>query len=423
VAGIAAAALVACSTGFAYHALTGLETALYACLLTWGVLGLVSLGGAGIVSGGIALAVAALARPEAPLVCVLACGAAALARGWRRTAPVVPHGVPAPVYTIPWRAFGVAGLLVLVAVLGQLAFRRWNYDGEWLPNTFFAKAGGSGDRVTYAHDALRTAFLGDLGLLLALAGWLLGGRPVRAAAVPAVVGAIGAMLPLFTGGDWMPASRLVVPYLPLLAVTVTLGWARLLARARRGGTGLLSVVLLLSAPVGLAFGWPERVRLAEGAAIETAGARTGHAALAAWLREHARPADTIALMDIGEVGYRCSEQRILDVTGLTDRHIGKSPGTFMDKRFDLGYVWARHPDFIVLTFMGRDAPEAPLRPFSPMEERLALDPEFQRDFVRAASDTAANALDQLRISLGADALFPYATPGRRYVLAVYRRGV
>ena len=35
VAGIAAAALVSCSTGFAYHATSGLETSLYACLLTW----------------------------------------------------------------------------------------------------------------------------------------------------------------------------------------------------------------------------------------------------------------------------------------------------------------------------------------------------------------------------------------------------
>jgi len=421
VGGIAAAALVACSTGFAYHAMNGLETALYACLLTWGVMGLVSLGEAGIVSGGIVLAAAALARPEAPLVCVLACGTAALARGWRRPVLVAPRGVPAQVNTIPWRAFGIAGLLVLAAVLGQLVFRRWAYDGAWLPNTFYAKAGGSGDRVAYAHDALRAAFVGDLGLLLALAGWLLGGRPSRASVAPAVVGTVGASLPLLTGGDWMPAGRLVVPYLPLLAVAVALGWARALARARRGGTGFLSVVLLLSAPVGLAFQWPERVRLEDGAAVETAGERTGHGALADWVRAHAAPGDAIVLMDIGEVGYRCIEQRIVDVTGLTDRRIGMSPGPFMDKRFDLAYLWAQQPRFIVLTLFGREEPGAPLHPFSTMEERLAQDPTFQRDFVRVENDTLGSTSEQLRGSLGAAALFPWARPGQRYVLAAYRR--
>jgi hypothetical protein len=121
------------------------------------------------------------------------------------------------------------------------------------------------------------------------------------------------------------------------------------------------------------------------------------------------------------VGYRCIEQRIVDVTGLTDRQIAKSPGTFMDKRFDLAYVWAQRPAAIVLTLFGRDAPGAPLHPFSPMEQRLALDPEFQREFIVASSDTTTDAIDLLRTSLGADALFPYATPGRRYVLAAYRR--
>ena len=93
----------------------------------------------------------------------------------------------------------------------------------------------------------------------------------------------------------------------------------------------------------------------------------------------------------------------------------------MDKRFDLGYVWAQKPRFIVLTLFGRDAPGAPLHPFSPMEERLALDSAFQRTFVHAQRDTLGSEMDRIRAALGADALFPYATPDRRYVLAAYRR--
>ena len=424
VAGIAAAALVACSTGFAYHAMSGLETALYACLLTWGVAGLASERDGPVMLGGLVLAAAALARPEAPLVCAIACGVALAARA--RAERVRGPGIAAPAALAPsWRALLIATLLVVVAVLGQLAFRRWAYAGEWLPNTFYAKAGGSGDRIGYVLTALFASFAGPLGLLLALAGWIVGGRAARIAVTSAIVGGLGGVLPLVTGGDWMPAHRLVVPYLPLLAVTVSLGWARLLARARRGGTGLLSTLMLLSAPISLALQWGDRTRLAEGAAKETEGVRTGHAALAAWLRASTAPGDAIVLMDIGEVGYRCIEQRIVDVTGLTDRRIGRSPGTFMAKRFDLAYVWAQRPAAIVLTLFGREDPGAPLHPFTPMEERLALDPEFQRDFLRAATDSTANAnageMDRLRASLGADALFPYATPGRRYVLAAYRR--
>jgi hypothetical protein len=56
-----------------------------------------------------------------------------------------------------------------------------------------------------------------------------------------------------------------------------------------------------------------------------------------------------------------------------------------------------------------------------MEARFALDPDFQRDFMHVASDSTVAESERLRASLGADALFPYATPGRRYVLAAYRR--
>jgi hypothetical protein len=421
VAGIAAAALVACSTGFAYHAMNGLETALYACLLTWGVRGLASERDGAVMLGGLSLGAAALTRPEAPLVCAIACCAALAVRALAGRSSAVPREYASAAPDSSWRAHGVACLIVAAAVIGQLAFRRGYYDGSWLPNTYFAKAGGSGSRWTYAIDALRAPFAGPLGLLLALTGWLFGGRPSRGSILPATVGALGAALPLAMGGDWMPGHRFVVPYLPLLAVAVSLGWARLLVRARRGGTGLLSALLLASAPLCLALQWGDRARLADTAATETAGARTGHGALAAWLRSQAAPGDAIVLMDIGEVGYRCIEQRIVDVTGLTDRTIGTSPGTFMDKHFDLGYVWAQRPRFIVLTLFGRDAPDAPLHPFSPMEERLALDPAFQRAYVHVGTASTGDAFDRLRAALGADALFPYATPDRRYVLAAYRR--
>jgi hypothetical protein len=428
VAGITAAALVACATGLAYHAMNGLETSLYACLLTWGALGIASAADGGVMLGGLVLAAAALTRPEAPLVCAIACSQPLLSRAWEDRIAAAAPGAASPSLAPSWRSLGVAGLLVAAAVLGQLAFRRWFYDGEWLPNTFYLRAGGPLDRWTYTSQALSGAFLGVVGLALGFVGWLLGGRPSRTSLVAASIGVTGAALPFFTGGDGMAAGRLLVPYLPLLAVIVSLGWARLLVRARRGGTGLLSLLMLLSAPLGLAFEWPERSRLAASAAMGTV-ARSSSAALADWIHAHAASGDAVALMVTGQVGYRCFEQRIVDLSGRTDRHIGKSPGTYRDKRFDLSYVWAQRPQVIALTLTGREGSAAPLKPFFEIEERLAIDPEFQRSYVQAIADSMADSTrvtssdprDSLRRSLGADAVFPYTTAGWRSVDAAFRR--
>lgn len=424
-AAIAAAGLVACVPGFAYHAMSGLETTLYAALLTWGVLGLTSARARGIVLGGVALAAAAITRPEGPVMFTLAWSAVAGAILLRRTRDRragTPPAAPA------WPPLALAAVAGAVAILGQLAFRYVFYDGELLPNTYFAKIGGSGDRVRYVVDALREPFLGPLGFLLTGLGVVLGGHAPRAWWTAALLGTAGALLPLALGGDWMHGGRLVMPYLPLLAAAVACAWGRLLGAARGLGAAV-NVFLVLTVPTAFAIQARARETLANTAALETAGARSGHGALSTWLAAQAQPGDQVVLMDIGEVGYHGIEQRIVDVTGLTDRVIARSPGTFMAKTFDLAYVFDRRPEFIVLTFLGRGdllAPvdaNAPLYPFSEMESRLASHPAFERDYFRAADSTApaAAGLEGLRRFFGAEAVFPYATPGRRYVLVAYRR--
>ncbi len=426
-AGIAAALLAASFPGFAYHSMSGLETSLYACLLVWGVRGLTAASSRATVLGGVALAAAAITRPEGPLLFALAWGVAAVTR-LRRAGHRDPERLSAA-DAGTWRPLLVVALIGGVVIVCQVAFRHAFYDGEWLPNTYYAKSGGSGDRVAYVRDALRGACFGDVGSFLALAGWIVGGGSGPVAWAAALLGLVGALLPLATGGDWMPGARLVVPYLPLTAVAVVHGWGRFAARLLGDRLRLSSAVLLIAAAANFGVQWQTRESLQASASVEAAGATTGHGALAVWLSRHARPGEAIVLMDIGEVGYRCIDQHIVDVTGLTDRHIAKSPGTFMAKSFDLGYVFERRPEFIVLTFFGRGealAPldaTAPLYPFSEMEHRLAAHPAFGRDYYRVPEpgDAPAEGIGRLRRSLGAEAVFPYATPGRRYVLAVYAR--
>jgi hypothetical protein len=96
----------------------------------------------------------------------------------------------------------------------------------------------------------------------------------------------------------------------------------------------------------------------------------------------------------------------------------------MDKRFDLAYVWAQKPRFIVLTYFGGNEATAPLYASSPMEERLAADPTFQRDYLRPRdppepTQGAYSVMEQL---LSSDTIpISYSTPGRKYLLGVFRR--
>jgi hypothetical protein len=240
------------------------------------------------------------------------------------------------------------------------------------------------------------------------------------------VALIGCALPFLTGGDWMLGHRLLVPYLPLLASVVAVGWLRLALRALRMRPGAAATLLLAMLPVS---GWSQRAErreLLDSAGVVARGSQTG---LAEWLHGDARAGDAVVLMDIGRIAYRLREQRIIDVTGLTDRHIATSPGTFMAKRFDLGYIFAQRPRYVVLSFLASGEPFAPLRPeqplypFSEMETRLAEHPEFARHYLEstAPGGRTGEDPDELAAQLRAQRVFRSAAPGHHYLLAVYRR--
>jgi hypothetical protein len=428
VAGVVAAGLTALAPGFQLNAVSGLETTLYAGLLAWGTCGLASGSPRGKRVGALVLGVAALARPEGPLL-FLACWL--LAGAVRVPAPRGTAGERTPDTTRRMSARGwmIAGAPGLVIIGAHVLFRRVTYDGAWLPNTFHAKLGGSGDRIAYVLGGASSPFLGVWGLLLALAGWASEPRSARAGAVVGGAALLGCALPLYTGGDWMLGHRLLVPYLPLLAAVVAVGWYRLAARALRTRPAWASALLLATLPAAAWSERAERRELVASAAVVARGSQSGHAALAEWLRADARPGDVVALMDIGRIAFRLPDQRILDVTGLTDRHIAESPGAFMAKRFDPAYIFDQRPRYVVLSFLASGEayaplrPEQPIYPFSDMEDRLAGDPEFARHYLEEPTPAGATGDDPdgLAARLRAVRVFRSAAPGHHYLLAVYRR--
>jgi len=246
-------------------------------------------------------------------------------------------------------------LLGFVAVFGPFMLWRHSYYGDWLPNTFYVKAGGLVNAelgvayfAAWLQDYPLAAALAALGLVATatLRRW----RPVRGAFFH-----LALALVLFTtyvgwaGGDYMALYRFVMPVLPLAAL---LGAAALLETFRRveatvppgfaGGFG--RVALAAVALVALAGGgwvlWLPSQRSVDG--VESAKRlqtvkgmrRNSQQWVQAGRSVHdALPADvTIATTAAGALPYFAG-QRCIDQSGLCDRYTAKvdSDPWFLDR--------------------------------------------------------------------------------------------
>jgi hypothetical protein len=133
-------------------------------------------------------------------------------------------------------------------------------------------------------------------------------------------------------------------------------------------------------------------------------------------------------MDIGIIGYRCLENPVIDLTGLTDRHIAKSEGTFLKKDYDPSYIFEKKPEVIVLVLgvdrspLGTPDPRTPFYFVNRIERRIAEAPEFQRWYRRPTPpELPADWRRALTLRAGAEAIFEHDHPGMHYLLAMFRR--
>lgn len=408
--GTGAGLLVAANTAFAMNSTTGLETALFAGLLALGLL-LVERGRtAGRWRGaGVPLALACLTRPEGALIFGATIAGRLVAGDWRTSEAR--------------RRLLADTALVAVVVASHFAFRFWAYDGELLPNTYYAKAGGAfGSPSQYLVDFARA----HLTLLLTpfvLAPLLSRTPALRAATLPAFSVLCAAVFAVFfTGTDWMPGYRLLCPYLPAWAALAGLGIALACDRLGRGAPALAGLALAGSA-AGAAF-WqaPTFDAFLDHVATRRLSCRRGNEALAAWVAARARPDDTIVLMDIGLIGVRLMDLNVVDISGLTDRHIAKLPGGFLAKSADPAYVLSRRPEFVVLTFAVPPGEPERATAWTAMERALLDDPLFRRDYVRPrAAAPGASELERFTSMVGATQVFDATALSYRYYFAAFTR--
>jgi hypothetical protein len=271
------------------------------------------------------------------------------------------------------RAF-YAGVLPAVAVLGQLAFRRWYYDA-WQPNSGAAKLAFTADRllhglayVVQGHASLIVALV-----LAAIATALLARAGLgRRAVIPWAVVTGWSLYLLIVGGDIFPGWRQLVFVVVGLAFVVAAA-AEQAMPIRRARLAAFSIAVALHA--GLQFLEPEN-RRAKAELWEWDGYAIGTLLKTAFGAQ----APLLAVDAAGALPW-WSELPSLDMLGINDRYLAHHPppgfgtGKIGHELGDGAYVLSRAPDVIAFN----NAAGARNPSFLSGRQMLA-DPEFSRRY-------------------------------------------
>jgi arabinofuranosyltransferase len=276
---------------------------------------------------------------------------------------------------LAWVAAAAGPAVVFAVGLAALTlFRVWYY-GDIVPNTFYAKIGGI--PLSRGLIYLRNALVDGPALLLpgaiVAAIWQPSFRPAATYIV------LNAIYVVAIGGDVFALGRFILPSLPMLFGGALAG--AILVMQRRFAAGACMTALLPACALWSLYGtWPA----AWGPPIYDFRRHDAVAFPHSWKREAARihwifspdedalkhaqlariralvpPVRVLALVGIGKLGYWGADLHIIDMVGLTDRHIAHSgkiiAGTYVapgHSRTDSAYVLSRRPDAIELPRRG-----------------------------------------------------------------------
>jgi len=391
--------------GFVLESLSGLETMAFATLVfaSWAAF-LEERRGSRLRPGfwAVPCGIATLVRPEGALVF-------ALLVGWSLIG--VARGEPAS------RLRG-AVLMYAMLVVPFLIWRAAYYE-SWLPNTFYTKVGYTSAQVARGWRFLKNNFVYSTtaAVVWTAVGFTIAGclRPVRAASVPPasatrwlaarprdealalalLLAAFYCLYVMLVGGDYEPTNRFQIPVLPLVYLLFQEGLRTftLLVRSWLRVAAELATVLAVAASIACFWvsrqhfdhimtqrRWPEARRNHH---VQLRGVGT-------WLHDHMPPNTMIAVSSIGALSW-FADRPILDMMGLTDRHIGRRRMPDMGKgppgheKGDGAYVLGRRPDVILFdkghlftAEVDRARVIEGARGVSELE--IARAPDFERDY-------------------------------------------
>lgn len=355
---LAAPILLYASNSFACWTISGLETPLFAASVTAAMAAFV----AGRIGWVLTFCVlASLTRPEGALLAALLLGidwlAQLIAQRPRRLTELLRLSLPCLAY-----ALFIAGLTTFRVI----------YYGDVLPNTFYAKTGGI--PLSYG-PAYLYRFLID-GAIFLLAPALLALR-CKAYRIGFAFFALIAVYLIAVGGDVFSHGRFLLPVLPILIAGALLGVTEAGKASRKAGM-LVALALPAFVLCSLYSLWPRNTDYPETLEIASTFPLSAKResvkvpslplsepffeAQVAKLRQLDPPAKLVAAIGIGQMGYFGREMAILDLVGLTDRHIARSeeqvdgslvlPG---HQKTDANYVFSRRPDVIYIPRVGEAA--------------------------------------------------------------------
>ena len=340
--GVALAVLsTAMCTSFALWSVGGLETDLYALLITLGFVLTVRRPRDMAAQAGLGLVLAALAlsRPEG----VLPAGALFLGR------------LIDPNTRRDWRGHATIAVIAAMPVAAYVGWRVAHFH-DWLPNAFYAKRMNPVIAFWRGIWYLKNFFLdnGNLPLYAPMIFAFQSRDTRRVAWLGALVLAIDLPFNLIVGGDWMDQHRFVAPVTPILFLLVGLGWMTMLDLLVAGLRARGRVTPRWLAPAGAALALVSlalpNVHLTKVERHRPAMSVIPYfTVMAQVVAASAPPAWTIATHDIGAIGWY-GQTRVLDMIGLIEPWVGG--------RMFAGdtAVVLRRPELVLLHYDNRTPP-------------------------------------------------------------------
>jgi arabinofuranosyltransferase len=258
---------------------------------------------------------------------------------------------------ISW-AFGYIVMLVPVLVILS------TYYGSPLPNTFFAKtAAGFAFGKYRAGITYFLNWLNDIGGLVLFIPLILfpflNRTKVKVFGFLLFLFIIQAGYIAYIGGDWMPSYRFIVPLMPIFFVILSMGiyqfWIILREHLDYLSSYSRNILVLILLTILVSYGALQFFSTIKSTTARAQGELVGHDYIGKWFVNNAQPDDTIALMDIGRIGY-LSNLYVIDITGLVNHNIasimhndiGSITSTWPSAQIIAAYVLSLNPDYIIL---------------------------------------------------------------------------
>ncbi|MCG3128421.1 MAG: hypothetical protein CHACPFDD_03309 [Phycisphaerae bacterium] len=292
------------------------------------------------------------------------------------------------------------GLPVALLLAAHLAWR-CSYYGDWLPNTYYAKVGLNRESVLRGAKYVLNFARHNGGLPLLVLPLIIPAiyRATRLSRLLCGVAALLLVGVVLVGGDGLPMYRFMLPIIPL--------WCVLSAKLIADAAGLTPPASIDPSPVAAApeprhdpaaggaarpvppggfRGWRCGLAMVATACIAPAIGNVSRESLfyllyqdqrnveiprwraaGEWLAANAPKDASAACVPIGAVGYY-SDLPIIDMVGLTDRHIARRDvriggGWAGHEKTDGAYVLSRKPTYLllgnVMVSSERVAPDAP----------------------------------------------------------------